>query len=148
MKKVILSVIVLSSILIACKKDDEPTPPVCAKTMAGIAANYKMTRVDFTVAGITTDVTSSYLSDDCARNAIFQLRATDSTVLYSQPTTPTVCPGSGSGIWLVRNDSLYVSTNGSAVSDIEGKITGWDCTTLTVVEDLGAQSYKLTLTKQ
>ena len=147
MKKVIFSVIILTSIFVACKKDD-PAAPVCNKTMAQVAANYKISKVQLSLTGSgTNDITSTYLSDDCLKNGVFQLKATDSTLLYIQTPTAT-CTGSGSGYWLIRNDSLYITHSGSSTTEIEGKITSWDCTNLVIDENFGAGSYIFTLTKQ
>ncbi len=141
MKKIILGLIVLASIA-SCKKSKDA--PVCETSVAGIAGNYKITKAIVSVAGFPdTDVTSTWL-DDCQKNGVYQLKA-DKTVVYTETGT---CSGSGTGSWDVVSGKISLSTSGDSYDLASKTISGWDCSTLVVSDDLGGATYKISFSKQ
>ena len=148
MKRIILSLIVLSSVMISCKKDDAPA--TCEKTVAGIAANYKITKVELVTSTANSDITDAIL-DACKKNAIYQLKANNSFI-YTE--IGSSCTGSNTGSWNVANNAISIvsGTGSGAISFTNAPITGWDCSTLTVTQDIvfvgTASNAKFTFVKQ
>ncbi|MEO6489424.1 MAG: lipocalin family protein [Ferruginibacter sp.] len=142
MKKLILAVCVLAS-LASCKKDDNNNNN-CEKSVAGIAATYKITKAVIVATGIPDqDVTTSWLTD-CERNGIYILKS-DKTLTYTESGT---CSDSGTGVWDVVDGKLTLTSTGGTY-DFSGKtISSWDCTTFVVSDDLGGATYKIYFTKQ
>ncbi len=131
MKKIILSLFVMSAVFVSCKKDDAPA--TCQKTVTGIAGNYKITKVELVSASGTSDITNTL--DPCQINAIYQLKA-DNSFVYTE--VGSSCTGSSNGSWNVANDAISISsgTGSGAISFTSAPINSWDCTTLSVTEDI------------
>ena len=142
MKKIIFSVL-LSSALFACKKDKGPA---CETTVAGISANYKITKIEIVSGSGSTDVSSTFL-DDCTRSGLYQLKA-DKSAIYTEAGSS--CTGSGTGSWDVSNNNISISVGGFDFSN--APIKSWDCNTLTVTDDFSSSgitaSYRFTFVKQ
>ena len=129
MKKMILSAIVLSSVLMSCKKDDPA--PACEKTVAGIAANYKITKVEIVSSTGNSDITSTYL-DACKKDGLYQLK-NNNTLTYTEAGSS--CTDSGTGSWNVVADKITIIASGG-LGFTNAPITGWDCTTLVITQDI------------
>ena len=148
MKRIILSLIVVSSVFISCKKDKAPA--TCEKTVAGIAANYKISKIEIVSTSGNTDITNTIL-DACKKDAIYQLKANNSFI-YTE--IESSCSGSSTGSWNVANNAISISsgTGSGAISFTSAPITGWDCSTLTVTQDIlfvgTASNAKFTFVKQ
>jgi len=146
MKKFILPAFAFVLALSSCKKDD---PASCEQTVAGIAASYKVTKVEQITAGISQDITTTVLST-CQRNAVIQLKS-DKTFTYTE--SGTGCTDSGAGTWDVVSGKLTLTNTTGGGADIDNAtINSWNCSTLVVSEDVTAGgvtfSYRSTLTKQ
>jgi hypothetical protein len=146
MKRIILALIVLASVA-SCKKDKND--PNCEKSVAGIAATYKLTKVTVKMTGFPEqDVTSSI--DACELAATYMLKA-DKTVIY---TESAACGGSGTGTWdVLAGANITITTNGSSTdfpnSAPTTAIAGWDCNSLVLTEvPTAGQTYTYTFTKQ
>ncbi|MEO6253346.1 MAG: hypothetical protein ABIO79_08580 [Ferruginibacter sp.] len=148
MKKIILGIMVLATVA-SCKKDKND--PSCEKSVAGIAASYKITKVTVKSTGLPeTDVTSS-VYNACELAGVYQLK-TDKSVIYSETLA---CGGSGIGTWDVLaggNFSMtFVSGNGTDFPNTAAttSISGWDCNTLVLSEvPTPGQTYNFYFTKQ
>ena len=133
----------------SCKKDKND--PSCEKSVAGIAATYKITKVTIKVSGFPTetDVTSS-MFDACELAATYQLKA-DKTVVYSESAA---CGGSGTGTWdVLAGGNIIWATNGNSIdfpsTAATTAISGWNCTSLVLTEvPTAGQTYTYTFTKQ
>ena len=147
MKRIILALVVLASVA-SCKKDKND--PNCEKSVAGIAATYKLTKITVKMSGFPeTDVTSSML-DACELAATYQLKA-DKSVIYSESAA---CGGSGTGTWdVLAGANITISTNGNSMdfpsTAATTSIAGWDCNSLVLTEvPVAGQTYTYTFTKQ
>ena len=148
MKRIFLALMVLATVA-SCKKDKND--PSCEKSVAGIAASYKITKATVAMTGFPeTDVTSSVF-DACDLNGVYQLK-TDKTVIYTE--TAVGCTGSGIGTWDVVAGNITITfTTGTGTefpnSATTTEISGWDCNTLVLSEvPTAGQTFKYTFTKQ
>lgn len=143
MKKVLFGFLILASFAACKKKSDDVT---CEVSVAGIAGSYKITNITayFPSPLPDQDVTSSILSA-CELSGVYQLK-TDSTLTYTE--SGAGCSSTGTGTWNVVNGKLTISSPGYAdFSNLS--VTGWDCGTLTVTEELGSGAgYRTSFTKQ
>jgi hypothetical protein len=130
MKKTILSVIILTAFsgLGSCKKEKDPG---CEKTVAGIAANYKLTKVETVSTSGNNDVTDTFL-DACKKNAFYSLK-TDKTVMYTEISSS--CTGSGNGTWDVNNGNITITGPGGFQFS-NAPIESWDCSTLKITQTI------------
>lgn len=147
MKKFILPAFAFVLALSSCKKDDPA--PSCEKTVAGIAGNYKVTKLEQVVGGMSTDVTTSVLSA-CQLGGVFQLKS-DKTFIYTE--AGGACTDNGVGTWDVVGGALTVTGTSGGSYDIDNAtITSWNCSTLVASEsaNLGGVTieYRATMTKQ
>ena len=129
MKKIILSALILGSLVVSCKKDDPV--PTCEKTVAGISANYKITKVEIVSTSGNSDITSTYL-DACKKDGLYQLKSNNSFI-YTEAGSS--CTGSGTGSWNVAADKITIIGSGG-LQFSNSPITSFDCTTLTVTQDI------------
>lgn len=139
MKKIIFSLLVGSVLFSSCKKDDAPT---CETSVAGIAATYKLTKIELVATGGgTSDVSSVYLTDDCLRNAIYLLKP-DRNLVYTEVSSS--CTGSDTGNWNVADNKLTIT--GTPFDFTSAPIDSWDCTTLKIkrTESLGSLVFSFT----
>lgn len=138
MKKIILSAIILASV-ISCKKDEDPK---CEKTVAAIAANYKLTKVETVSSTGTSDVTPTFLTD-CQKNALYLLK-TDKSFTYTEISS--TCTDSGIGTWDVTSSTITISGAGYTFNN--APIESWDCTNLKVTQTgtLGSATVNLRFT--
>ncbi len=127
MKKIILSALIIASFA-GCKKDNDPT---CEKTVAAIAANYKLTKVETVSSSGSSDVTNTFLTD-CQKNAFYGLK-TDKTFTYTEISSS--CMGSGSGTWDVTSSTITITGSGGYVFD-NAPIESWDCNTLKITQSI------------
>jgi hypothetical protein len=143
MKKIILASLVILSALVSCKKDST-TAPVCEKTVAGIAANYKITKVEVVNGSSATDITTTVL-DACKLGAIIQLK-TDGSIVYTE--VGSSCTGSGTGTWAVAANTISIAVTGAPFNVTGASITSWDCSTLVVTDASATPDARYTFTKQ
>jgi hypothetical protein len=139
MKKIILAVCVLASI-VSCKKDKDKAA-TCDVTVAGITGSYKITKyVGVTTSG-SVDLTS-YAFDACELGGVYQLKA-DRTVVYTE--SGSSCTNSDIGSWDVVSGKISTST-GSL--DFVNAAVANNCSTIVITEDAGSgSSFVTTLTK-
>lgn len=148
MKRIILALMVLATVA-SCKKDKN-NDPNCEKTVAGIAASYKITKAVVVLTGLPEQNVTNSLFGACELGGVYQLKS-DKTVVYTETAT---CAGNGVGNWDVVGGNItitFTSGNGSDFPMLAGTATvsGWDCSTLTISEVPAAgQTYKFTFTKQ
>jgi len=142
MKKILVGILVLAAGA-SCKKSHDDVIS-CDVSVAGIAANYKITKVvAYFPSGLPDqDMTTTYLTD-CERSGVYQLKS-DKSLVYNEDAA---CSTTGSGNWDVVNGKLSMSGGGQTFSDVP--VTGWDCGTLTLSEDFGSGTgYRFSFTKQ
>ena len=137
--------VLLTSLLLSCKKDNIKT---CQKTVPGIAGIYKITKFESVAfsTGQAQDNTSGLTT--CELSGIYELRS-DNTARYSEITN---CNGSGSGTWgLTEGGILYTSFASGSGGRISGTfIESWDCNNLVVITRFPSalNNYRYTLTRQ
>ena len=128
MKQIILSAIFISTLFISCKKDKSPS---CIVSVAGIAANYKITRVEVVSSSGNSDVTSAFL-DDCKKDGLYQLKNNNSFI-YTEAGSS--CTGSGNGSWNIISNKITIAGAGG-FQFTDAQVESWDCTTLTVTQNI------------
>lgn len=141
MKKNFFKIFILFA-LFSCKKNKESIS--CEVSVAGITGNYKLTKVIIQMPGVPDQDVTSSVSSDCQRNGVYELKS-DKTVVYTESGS---CSNSGTGDWDVVDGKLTVYTDGGSFDFASKSISGWDCTSLTLSEDVGGATMKYTLTKQ
>lgn len=147
MKKILsLSFALLALTVTSCKK--EKNDPACEVSVAGIAANYKVTKVELVSASGNTDVSGSFLTD-CSRSGLYQLRS-DRTTNYVEIASS--CTGSGPGTWNVTGNNFSLTNTGDGFNFTNAPITLWNCSAFQVNQSQTVGSvileYKYTFTKQ
>ena len=147
MKKVLFGLLILGAAA-SCKKDKKNE---CASTVAGIAANYKITKVegDYPSPLPVQDLTDATL-DACEKSGIYALKS-DKTFTYTQ--TATGCSDNGAGTWDIVDNKITISFNSGSgpifTSFSSTPITSYDCTTFVATQDQGSSiSLKYFFTKQ
>jgi hypothetical protein len=146
MKKVLFTLLVGSLVLGSCKKKDDDTPPVCEKTAAGIAGNYKVTKIEINTGAGFSDVTNVFF-DACEKDDVYKFNA-NGTFEYQDAGTVCSPSGSGTGTWSVTNGKLTAVTNtGNSIDFISATINSNDCTTIVVEETQQGIGTKVALTK-
>jgi hypothetical protein len=145
MKKLLILAVAASATFASCKKKDDVKS--CEATVAGIAGNYKITKIDIVVNGVAsgTDVLSQYL-ETCEKDDIYQLAA-DKKVTYQDAGTACSPASSGSGAWDVVNGKLTITHNGSGFDIASGTVTN-NCNNLVVDDSFGGATLRFTFTKQ
>src|SRR6476620_8429713 len=123
MKKFLLLAALGSTVLLSNCKIDKAATPSCEVTVAGMAANYKITKVELVGSTGTTDVTTTVL-DDCERSGLYVLKA-DKTLVYTE--AGSACSGTGTGDWDVVNGKISINGAGYTVSNLT--VNNWNCTT-------------------
>jgi Lipocalin-like domain len=146
MKKILFTLLVGTLVLGSCKKKDDDTPPVCEKTAAGIAGNYKTTKVEVNTGGGFSDVTNVLL-DVCEKDDVYKFNA-NGTFQYEDAGTVCSPSGSGTGTWSVANGKLTAANSGSSFDFASATINSNDCTTFIVEESQQGSTIKVTFTKQ
>lgn len=131
MKKMLLGLCLIAA-LASCKKDDDEV--TCEVSIAGIAASYKITKIVnyFPSPLPDQDITTSMLSTSCEQNGIYQLK-TDKTITYTEAAG---CGGDGTGSWDIVSGKISIDAGSVFLTDLT--VSGWDCNTLTISQDLGA----------
>ena len=144
MKKILILTFGAIAIFSSCKKKDD-TPATCEVSVAGIAGNYKLTKIEAVAAGSATDVTSS-LIDPCERDDIFQFNSNKS-LTYQDAGTACSPSSSGSGTWDVTGGKLVVTHSGNGPDIVSGSVTN-NCTNMVVDDSFGGATFRYTFTKQ
>ena len=145
MNKILFSALLISFAFVSgCKKDDDPT---CPTTVAGIAANYKITKVEIISNTGNSDVTNTFL-DACKRDALYQLKSNND---FTYTEIGSSCTDSGNGSWSVADNKLTIIGSGG-VELTAAPITSWNCNTLVVTDELSGPgttvNYRFTFVKQ
>jgi hypothetical protein len=139
MKKISILALAAVTLLASCKKNKDAES--CEVSVAGLAGNYKISKVEVVSSIITTDVTATFLQS-CERDDIYQLKA-DKTLVYQDGGVS--CGGSATrnGTWDVVNGKLTI--NASAGGDVSGGSVTNNCSSF-VTEETG--SVRTTFVKQ
>lgn len=145
MKKYLFATLVLTTAFVSCKKKDS-TPSTCDATVAAVAGNYKITKITLTVAGISTDATSTFLSETCLRDNVFQLKA-DKTLVYADAGTACSPSAAGTGTWDIVSGKITITHDGDGIVVADATITN-NCSSFTATETDSGTSIKYTFTKQ
>jgi hypothetical protein len=141
MKKISILALGVVALMASCKKSD--SNPSCEVSVAGIAGNYKISKVELVAAGISSDITSQSL-DACQRDDIYQLKS-DKTVVYQD--AGTTCGSAGTGTWNVVNGKLTISHTGTG-NEIDGASVTNNCSSLIADESAGSGTIRTTFVKQ
>ena len=145
MKKILYSLLLISTVMVSCSKDDDG--PSCATSVAGITGSFKITKQELFTNGIPTDITSGL--DPCELSGIYRLNA-DKTATYTEAGSSCSDSWSG-GSWDVVSNKLIIKDN-TNTEWYNATIKTWNCSNLlisepTIVGSITAD-YVTTFTKQ
>jgi hypothetical protein len=145
MKKLLILAVAASATFASCKKKDDVK--TCDVTVAGIAGNYKLTKMELIANGVPsgTDILSQFY-DPCERDDIYQLAA-DKKVTYQDAGTTCSPSSAGTGTWDVVNGKLVITHTGSG-TDITSGTVKHNCSNIVVDDNFGGASFRYTFTKQ
>jgi hypothetical protein len=141
MKKIIILCIGAILLLGSCRKKK---PKVCDVSVTAIAGNYKISKIETVIAGVTRDVTNDLLDIVCERDDIYQLKA-DKTAVYLDAGTACSPSGAKTGTWDVVAGAFTVTLAGDAV--ISGTVVN-NCNNLVTEELFTGGIIRTTLTRQ
>ena len=141
MKKNILLFLAVSIILVGCSKSDDK-PQNCDISINAIVGTYKITRIISVDAGISTDITDSYL-DACEKTATYELRA-DESVNYIESAPG--CTGSyATGYWhLLGGGKINFDSGALAILNVD--ISNY-CSYIVISGANGGPTYTFTFTR-
>jgi Lipocalin-like domain len=144
MKKILILALGAIAIFSSCKKKKD-TPATCEVSVAGIAGNYKLTKIETVAAGIATDVTNSLL-DPCEKDDVYQFNSNKS---FTYQDAGTACSPSsvGTGSWDVTGGKLVLAHSGNGPDITSGSVTN-NCTSMIVDDSFGGATLRYTFTKQ
>ena len=128
MKKIILVSMLFSALLISCKKEKTDS---CEVSVAAIAANYKLTKVETVSASASSDVTSTFL-DDCKKSAFYRLNVNKT---YNYTEISSTCTGSGDGTWDASNNTVSIAGPGG-FQFVNAPVESWDCKNLIITQNI------------
>lgn len=142
MKKNILAVLVIIIAFTACKKDPAPAPKVCGKTVADIAGNYALIKIELASGTSYSDITTTYLQP-CQLDDKLMLNASGVAGFVDEGTicTPN---GSRNGIWSITTDGKITIAGGS-ISVTSADIVSFDCNTLVLLSNQNYGGYPIQL---
>jgi hypothetical protein len=138
MKKILSLALSLLVLTTSCKKNDNNIPG-CETTVAGIAGNYKLTKLVASANGINTDIT--YTIDACALNALYQLKA-DKTIVYTESGT---CSNSAVGTWDVVDSRI--TARAGTFNFTDSHIDN-NCPGIAITQPIGGAAYITAFTRQ
>lgn len=138
MKNYFFAAVAASALLFSCKKNDKTS---CDNTVAAIAGNYKLTKI--TVNG--QDVTSTFISEDCVKDDIYQLKA-DKSLVYDDAGTICNPAGDGVGTWDIASGTISIDHDGYGVS-VDGTVKN-TCKGFEVSQTQSGATYTVFFTKQ
>jgi hypothetical protein len=131
MKKLFILVSVFLFLSTACKKSSS-SGTTCDKTVAGIAGDYGVTKIQSSLLG---DITNTVLPDPCDRDDKVQLKA-DKTVNLVDAGTVCSPANTGSGSWDVVSGKITISAPFLPIAITNATITSYDCHTLVITADV------------
>jgi hypothetical protein len=145
MKKMLFSLLLISTVMVSCSKDD--AAPSCATSVSGIAGSFKITKKELVANGISTDITSGLSS--CILSGIYRLNA-DKTATYTEAGSSCTDSWSG-GSWDVVSNKLIIKDDANTEL-YNATISSWNCSNLLISEsgNVGGQIVNnvTTFTKQ
>lgn len=144
MKKILILALSAAAIFSSCKKKKD-TPATCEVTIAGIAGNYKLTKIEAVAAGVATDVTNTYL-DPCEKDDIYQFN-TNKSFTYQDAGTACAPSSAGTGTWDVTGGKLVLTHSGNGPDIVSGTVKN-NCTNIVVDDLLGTAVLRYSFTKQ
>jgi hypothetical protein len=145
MKKMLFSLLLISTVMVSCSKDD--AAPSCATSVSGIAGSFKITKLELVTNGVPSDITLGLTS--CELSGIYRLNA-DKTATYTEAGSSCTDSWSG-GSWDVVSNKLIIKDDTNS-EWYNASITSWNCSNLLISESgtIGSQTvnYVTTFTKQ
>ena len=123
MKKTILSLFVLTTVLVSCKKSDSPSS--CDFNATNLVGTYKLTALTYkaNTASPTVDEFATYSA--CEKDDLTIFNANNTTT-YTDAGVVCSPAGNGTGIWAITG------ANTLNVDGDNGTVTSFSCTGMTV----------------
>ena len=145
MKRIILSVLVLGTLLTSCKKDD-PAPQVCTLSATSLVGTYKITsavyKADASTAGVEV-INNPLFFETCSADDLIGFNANNS-VTYTDAGTACVPSSGGTGTWSLSGSVLTLDGDAATV-------TSFSCTNMIVSVSnfqMSGDNMTITLTRQ
>ena len=138
MKKIALSLFVLSVVLVSCKKDDKN----CDLNSANFVGSYKVTAITYK-ANATTPVVDEYATlPVCEKDDVITFNA-NGTITYTDAGVVCSPSGSSTGVWALSGNT--VTLDGTAYG-----VAAFSCSGTTITESgpAAGELYTVTLVKQ
>jgi hypothetical protein len=101
MKKIILSLVVLSAVFVSCKKDDKN----CDLNAGNVTGSYKITGLTYKANTATPVVDEYALFPACQKDDLIIFNA-NGTTTYSDAGVVCTPPGNDTGIWTLSGNSI------------------------------------------
>lgn len=114
--------LILSSLLVACKKD-KPAEPDCSLSLNGLAGKYKLTKMQYKFSPTAAEVDYLQYMDDCEKDDVVELK-NNGTYAYTDGGTVCDPNGNNSGTWSISGNTI----NGDGT--VDGTVSSYDCKTL------------------
>jgi hypothetical protein len=138
MKRITLSLLVLSTILVSCKKDDKN----CDLNAGNFAGSYRITAISYK-ANTATPVVDEYATlPACAKDDVITFN-TNNTSTYTDAGVVCTPAGNDTGVWALSGNSVTLDGDVYAV-------TAFSCsgTTISQTGPAAGEVYTVTLVKQ
>jgi Lipocalin-like domain len=138
MKKIILSVFVLSTVLVSCKKDDKN----CDLNAGNFVGSYKVSAISYK-ANTATPVVDEYATlPACQKDDVITFNA-NNTSNYTDAGTVCTPNGSDVGVWTLSGGSVTLDGDVYAVAS-------FSCSGMTISQagPAAGELYTVTLVKQ
>lgn len=114
--------LILSSLLVACKKD-KPVEPDCSLSLNGLAGKYKLTKMQYKRNATAPEVDYLQFMDDCEKDDVVELK-NNGTYTYTDGGTVCDPNGNDNGTWSISGNII----NGDGT--VDGTVISYDCRTL------------------
>ena len=111
MKKMILSLVVLSAVLVSCKKDDKN----CDFNSANFVGSYRVTGLTYKADAATPPVDEFALLPACEKDDVVIFNA-NNTSTYSDAGVACTPPGNDTGVWAISGNTVNVDGSVYTVS--------------------------------
>ncbi len=137
MKKIILSVVVISFAFLSCKKDK-----TCDLNTGNFVGSYKVTSFKYKADASTPEIDEFTFWDACEKDDLVIFNA-NNTITYSDAGLVCTPDGNGTGIWTLSGSAINIDGQ-------VGTVSHFDCngTTITIAGTTAGELTTVSLSRQ